>query len=103
LELSRRFYNRGPGLQYYLEKMMPKEAEPLIEKELKEDPEMGRIQQIQLLSLHQGRHAEAQAAGLEFLNTVLKIGVIIITHIGSPRFRSGRKERRGLAVAPLYG
>ncbi|HZE70490.1 MAG TPA: protein kinase [Pyrinomonadaceae bacterium] len=71
LELSRRFYNRGPGLQYYLEKMMPKEAEPLIEKELKEDPEMGRIQQIQLLSL-QGRHAEAQAAGLEFLNTVLK-------------------------------
>lgn len=68
LELSQRFYNRGPSIQYYLEKMMAREAEPLLEKELKKEviSDQVRIQQIQLLSL-QGRHGEAQAAGLEFL------------------------------------
>ena len=73
LDLSKRFFNRGPNLQYYMEKMMPKEAEPLIEKELKKDfvSDTMRMQKIVLLAL-QGNHDEAQAAGLMFIENVRK-------------------------------
>jgi serine/threonine-protein kinase len=73
LELSKRFYNRSPNPYYYLEKMMAKEAAPLIEQELNKNPysDPARIQQILLLSL-QGKHDEAQVAGLEFLEKVRK-------------------------------
>lgn len=73
LELSKRFYNRGPNSQYYVEKMMVKEAEPLITQQLQKNPdsEMLRTQQIQLLAL-QGKHDEAQAATSEFIGKVRK-------------------------------
>lgn len=72
-ELSRRFYNRPPTGQYFLEKMMPLEAEPLLEQELKRNPEHDptRMGRILLLSL-QGRHEEAQTAATTFLKTVRK-------------------------------
>jgi serine/threonine-protein kinase len=71
LQLSKKLFNRAPDAQYYLEKMMAREAEPLIDNELKKDTvsDETRIDQIQLLSL-QGKHDEAQTKGLEFLKTV---------------------------------
>jgi serine/threonine-protein kinase len=73
LELSKRFYNRSPDADYYLEKMMAKEAEPLIAQQLQKNPnsDTTRIERVVLLAL-QGKHDEAQAAGLEFLATVRK-------------------------------
>ncbi len=73
LELSKRFFNRGPDSGYYLEKMMAKEAEPLLEKELQKESvsDQARIQQIQLLAL-QGNHDDAQTAALKFIETVRK-------------------------------
>ncbi|MGB7069304.1 MAG: winged helix-turn-helix domain-containing protein [Pyrinomonadaceae bacterium] len=73
LDLSKRFFNRDSSLQYYLEKMMAKEAEPLIEIELKKAvvSDTTRMQKIVLLSL-QSKHDEAQAAGLKFIENVRK-------------------------------
>lgn len=73
LELGKRFYNRGPNLQYYVEKQMAKEAEPLVEMEFQKNPvsDSARIEQIQLMAL-QGKHDEAQAAAVNFIETVRK-------------------------------
>jgi tetratricopeptide (TPR) repeat protein len=63
LEASKRFYNRGPGLRYYLEKRMVKEAAPLVEQEYQKDPSSPSkfVNQILLRAL-QGKHREAEAA-----------------------------------------
>ena len=98
LELSKRFYNRGPNPHYYVEKMMAKEAAPLIEQELKKDSvsDTMRIQQIQLLSL-QGKHDEAQAAGLEFLKKVRKNrGYHHYTYYVARVFAQGGKSEEAL-------
>jgi tetratricopeptide (TPR) repeat protein len=63
LEASQRFLNRGPDNRYYLEKMMVREAAPLIEEEYQKDPnrEWIRGRRALLLAL-QGKHREAVAA-----------------------------------------
>lgn len=72
-DLSKRFYNRAPTAQYYLEKMMAMEADLLLEQESKKNPEHDptRIGRILLLSL-QGKHNEAQTAATTFMKTVRK-------------------------------
>jgi serine/threonine-protein kinase len=63
LEANKRLFNRGPDLLYYVEKIMVKEAAPLIEHEYQKDPSSPWMfgNQILLLAL-QGKHREAQAA-----------------------------------------
>lgn len=98
LELNERFYNRGTDSQYYLEKMMAKEAEPLIAQQLQKNPvpEFVRIEQIQLLAL-QGKHDEAQAATSEFLATVRKNrGYHHFTYYAARVFAQGGKSAEAL-------
>lgn len=63
LAARQRFFNRGPGLDYYMEKRMLKEAESLIEKEFQREPRSSwaLVNQALLLAL-QGRQREAEAA-----------------------------------------
>jgi eukaryotic-like serine/threonine-protein kinase len=63
LALNQRLFNRGPDLQYYLEKKMLKEAAPLVEQEYVKNPDEPepRRDKALLLAL-QGKHKEAQAA-----------------------------------------
>jgi DNA-binding winged helix-turn-helix (wHTH) protein/TolB-like protein/Tfp pilus assembly protein PilF len=98
LELSKRFYNRGPNSQYYLEKMMAKEAAPLIAQQLQKNPvpEFVRIEQIQLLAL-QGKHDEAQAAVSNFLEKVRKNrGYHHFTYYAARIFAQGGKSAEAL-------
>ena len=98
LELSKRFYNRAANAHYYLEKMMAKEAEPLIAQELNKADvsDRTRIQQILLLSL-QGKHNDAQAAGQEFLKTVRKNrGYHHYTYYVARVFAQGGKSEEAL-------
>jgi len=62
-DASMRFFNRDPGLRYFLEKRMMSEAEPLAEQEYQRDPNAvwKYVYQILLKALR-GKHAEAQAA-----------------------------------------
>ena len=73
LELNKRFFNRGPNFYYYLEKQMAKEAAPLIDQELQQDPnnDPARSHRLLLMAL-QGKHDEAQSAAAEFIATVRK-------------------------------
>lgn len=98
LELSKRFYNRGPDSQYYLEKMMAKEAEPLIAQQLQKNPvpEFVRIEQILLLAL-QGKHDEAQAAATDFIGKVRKNrGYHHFTYYVARVFAQGGKSAEAL-------
>src|SRR5207247_4631725 len=63
LEASKRFFNRGPDLAYYLGKRMVKEAEPLVEQAYQKDPasDVARRNRVLLPAL-QGRHKDAEAA-----------------------------------------
>lgn len=62
LAAERRFFNREPGIRYYLEKRMLKEAQPLVEQEYAKNPSdpWARNYRALLLAL-QGRHQEAEA------------------------------------------
>ena len=62
LEASKRFFNRGPDVRYFLEKRMVKQAEPLAQQEYQRDPESvwKFVHRVLLLAL-QGKHKEAQA------------------------------------------
>ncbi len=63
LEASKRLFNRGPDLRYFLEKREVNEAAPLVEQEYKKDP--GSIRQFEyrvLLLALEGKHREAEAA-----------------------------------------
>jgi tetratricopeptide (TPR) repeat protein len=62
LTLNQRLFNRGPNIQYYLEKRMLQEAAVLIEKyEKNPDDPRQRRDQVLFLAL-QGKHRQAQAA-----------------------------------------
>jgi len=75
--------------------MMPKEAEPLIEKELKEDPEMGGFSRYN--SLVAGQTRRGAGAGLEFSQYGAKIGVIIhYTYWIARVFAQGGKSEEAL-------
>jgi TolB-like protein/DNA-binding winged helix-turn-helix (wHTH) protein/Tfp pilus assembly protein PilF len=69
LEVSRRFFNRGPDFQYYMEKRMVKEAEALIGREFQKEPRASwaLVNRALLLAL-QGKQKEAEAA----TSTILK-------------------------------
>jgi TolB-like protein len=62
LAATQRHFNEGPSARYYLEKGMLVEAAPLVEEELRRDPDdvWARDQWVLLLAL-QGRHREAAA------------------------------------------
>jgi TolB-like protein len=62
LAAERRHFNGGPGSRYYLEKRMPAEAAPLVEEEVRREPDdvWAHDEEVMLLAL-QGRHREAAA------------------------------------------
>lgn len=63
LTLNQRLFNRGPDVQYYLDKRMLQDAVPLIKEEYEKNPDEPRVRGNKALLLAlQGRHKEAQAA-----------------------------------------
>jgi serine/threonine-protein kinase len=59
LAAQRRFFNRGPGLKYYLEKNMLNDAQPLLEQALAKDPNdpTVRLRKALFLALKEDFHA----------------------------------------------
>ena len=65
LTASLRLFNRGPGALYYMEKMMVKEAAPLVEEEYQKDTREWIRGKRALLMALQGHHQEAEAVMLQ--------------------------------------
>jgi TolB-like protein/predicted Ser/Thr protein kinase len=69
LEASKRLFNRGPDVRYYLEKRMVNEAEPLVEQEYQKDPSSpSKFGNHVLLLALQAKHQEAEAEVPAILN-----------------------------------
>lgn len=63
LNASKKFFNREPGLQYFVEKGMVNEAEPLADLEYQRDPDaVWKFAYQILVKALRGKHEEAQAA-----------------------------------------
>jgi TolB-like protein/DNA-binding winged helix-turn-helix (wHTH) protein/Tfp pilus assembly protein PilF len=65
LTASLRLFNRGPGALYYMEKMMVKEAAPLVEQEYQKDRGQWIRGKRALLMALQGHHQDAEAVMLQ--------------------------------------
>jgi serine/threonine-protein kinase len=73
LEASKRFFNRGPDLRYFLEKRMLKEAETQVEREYRDPNRPWMRGHRALLLALQGKHQEAEAVALSTLEKVRTI------------------------------
>ncbi len=72
LAAEKRFFNRGPGIEYYVNKRMVKELRPLVEASYRQHPEMVSSTGANpaLLLALEGRHREAQAMVPEIMAKV---------------------------------